>query len=107
MKQIFLITMGLLLSSVSFADKVIDVRVTRKGFQPARIEVNANETVTLNITREVKITCAKKITVPSENIEKDLPLNKSVSIEFTPTKKGEIAFGCAMNHMLGGVIVVN
>ena len=107
MKHIMLITMGLLLSSVAFADKVIDVKVTRKGFEPARIEVNANEKVTLNITREVKITCAKKVTVPSENIEKDLPLNKAVSVELTPTKKGEIAFGCAMKQMLGGVIVVN
>ena len=99
--------MGLLLSSVAFADKVIDVKVTRKGFEPARIEVNANEKVTLNITREVKITCANKITVPSENIEEYLPLNKTVSVELTPNKKGEIAFGCAMKQMLGGVIVVN
>ena len=107
MKHILVITMGLLISSVAFADKTIDVKVTRKGFEPARIEVNANEKVTLNITREVKITCAKKVTVPSENIEKDLPLNKAVSVELTPTKKGEIAFGCAMKQMLGGVIVVN
>ena len=107
MKHILVITMGLLISSVAFADKTIDVKVTRKGFEPARIEVNANEKVTLNITREVKITCAKKITVPSEGIEKDLPLNKAVSVELTPTKKGEIAFGCAMKQMLGGVIVVN
>ena len=79
----------------------------KKGFEPSRIEVKAGEEVTLNITRKVKATCAKKITVPSENIEKDLPLNKAVAVTFTPSKKGEIKFGCAMKQMLGGVILVN
>ena len=107
MKQIMVITVGLLLAGAAFAENVIDVEVTQKGFEPSRIEVKANEKVTLNITRKVKITCAKKITVPSENIEKDLPFNKTVAIELTAAKKGEIAFGCAMKQMLGGVIIVN
>ena len=107
MNNIILVAIALLFSSAAWAEKTVDVEVTRKGFEPSRIEVNANEKVTLNITRKVKITCAKKITVPSENIEKELPLNKTVSVELTPTKKGEIAFGCAMKQMLGGVIVVN
>ncbi|MEZ4871969.1 MAG: cupredoxin domain-containing protein [Bdellovibrionales bacterium] len=78
-----------------------------KGFEPSRIEVEANEKVTLNITRKTKVTCATEITIPSEKIEKELPLNKTVSVQLTPSKKGEIAFGCAMDQMLGGVIVVN
>ena len=89
------------------AEQSHNVEVTRKGFEPSRIEVKAGEEVTLNITRKVKVTCAKQITVPSENIKKDLPLNKAVSVTFTPSKKGEISFGCAMKQMLGGVIVVN
>ena len=107
MKKTIITAAILLFSGVAFAEKVVDVEVTRKGFEPARIEVKAHEKVTLNIPRRVKIPCAKKITVPSEHIEKALPLNKTVAVELTPTKKGEIAFGCAMNQMLGGVIVVN
>lgn len=107
MKQIVIALIIMGLSGQLFAAQSIVVKVTKKGFEPARIKVKAGEKVTLNITREVKVTCATKVTVPSHSIEKSLPLGKMVSVELTPAKKGEIAFGCAMNHMLGGVIVVN
>ena len=87
--------------------EVHDVEVTGKGFVPSRIKVKAGEKVVLRVKRTVKTTCAKKITVPSKGIVKNLPLNKSVLVEFTPDKRGEIAFGCAMDQMLSGVIVVN
>tara|TARA_B100001248_G_scaffold227481_1_gene185939 strand:- start:4802 stop:5125 length:324 start_codon:yes stop_codon:yes gene_type:complete len=107
MRNIVLIIVGLIMTGSVYASQTVDVKVTQKGFEPARVKVKAGEKVTLNITREVKITCAKKVTVPTHNIEKKLPLGKTVSIELTPSKKGEIAFGCAMDHMLGGVIIVN
>ena len=98
---------GILTSSAALAGQVHSVEVTRKGFVPNRIEVKAGEKVTLNVTRRTKTTCAKKITVPTEGIEKDLPLNKTVQVEFTPKNKGEITFGCAMKQMLSGVVIVN
>ena len=107
MNKLILITFSVMFSGFAFANQEIDVQVTKKGFEPSRIEVKSGEEITLNITRKVKVTCAKKITVPSENIEKDLPLNKKVSVTFTPSQKGEIKFGCAMKQMLGGVIFVN
>ena len=107
MKTLALFLSMIGLSSFAHAGQAHNVEVTQKGFEPSRIEVKAGEEVTLNITRKVKVTCAKKVTVPSEKIEKDLPLNKAVSVTFTPSKKGEIKFGCAMKQMLGGVIVVN
>ena len=106
MKKIILISVfGLLFSMISMA-KTVDVKVTSKGFEPAKIEAKAGEPLTLNITREAKITCAKKITIPSMDVTKDLPLNKMVSVEVTPKEKGEIKFGCAMDQMLGGAIIV-
>ena len=96
----------LLFSSVSFA-KTVEMKVTKKGYEPARFEVKAGEKVTLKITRETDATCATEITMPSEGIDQDLPLGKTVTVEFTAKKKGEIAFGCHMDHMIGGVIVVN
>ncbi|MCH2533417.1 MAG: cupredoxin domain-containing protein [Bdellovibrionales bacterium] len=106
MKSLTLIILLFGISTAAIASQSYNVEVTKKGFEPSRIEVNTGEKLILNITRKVKTTCAKKITVPSENIEKDLPFNKTVSIVFTPNKKGEISFGCAMKQMLGGVIFV-
>ena len=84
-----------------------DIEVTSKGFEPGRIMVKSGEEVVLRVTRKVKATCAKKISIPSKNIVKDLPLNKPVLVSFTAGEKGEIAFGCAMEQMLSGVVVVN
>ena len=107
MKHTILISiLGLLFSSLAIASTV-EVKVTSKGFEPAKIEAKAGEKVTLNITRTAKVTCAKKITIPSMDITKDLPLNKMVSLDITAKEKGEIKFGCAMDQMLGGAIIVN
>ena len=96
----------MLFSSIASA-KVVEMKVTKKGYEPSRFEVNKGEEVTLKITRETKATCATEITMPSEDIDVDLPLGKTVEVKFTAKKKGEIAFGCHMDHMIGGVIVVN
>ena len=107
MKVALIFAIGLFASSFAAAEQIVDVQVTSKGFEPPRIEVKPNEKVTLNITRKVDVTCAKKVAIPSLGIEKDLPLNKTVAVELKSLERGEIAFGCAMKQMLGGVIVVN
>lgn len=38
-------------------------------------------------------------------VREKLPLNKPVSIEFTPTKTGEVRYACGMG-MMGGVLLV-
>ncbi|MCB0379194.1 MAG: cupredoxin domain-containing protein [Bdellovibrionales bacterium] len=106
MKKIFLMLILIRVVNPAFAGQSVEVTVTNKGFEPSKISAKAGEPITLNITRKAKITCAKKITVPSMNIEKELPFNKTVAVAITPSKKGEIKFGCAMKQMLGGVIIV-
>lgn len=86
--------------------KTVKVKVTKKGFVPARIEAQAGEELTLKITRKVKATCAKDITVPSMDIHEQLPLNKTVTITLTPQDKGEVIFGCSMHQMIGGLLIV-
>jgi len=39
-------------------------------------------------------------------IKATLPLNKPVTVNFTPKKAGELKYGCAMNKMIGGVLSV-
>ena len=50
-------------------------------------------------------TCGTEVVFPSLDIERALPLNEAVVIEFTPAKPGDLAFACGMNMLHGTVIV--
>ena len=79
--------------------------VTEKGYEPSSLKVKAGEPVTLKITRKTNATCAREITVPSQKLKVDLPLNKEVTVKVASLSKGEIKFGCAMDLMIGGVMI--
>ena len=97
-------------SSIAFASasksKVIELKVTENGFEPNAIDVEPGTSVTLKVTRETDATCATAIQIPSKNLKRDLPLNRSVSIELGKLEKGEIRFACGMD-MLSGKIPVH
>ena len=84
----------------------IELSVTEKGFEPNKIDVTPDKPVQLNITRKTDDTCATSIQIPSMKIKKELPLNKTVSINLGQLNKGEIRFGCGMNMMDSGMIYV-
>lgn len=84
----------------------IDLSVTEKGFEPKTIDVKPGSDVVLNVTRKTDTTCAKQIQVPSKKVKMDLPLNKSVEVALGKLEKGEIRFGCGMNMMEAGQILV-
>lgn len=115
MKKMFLsvvlVFCGLSVSAAESAKKSeavkMEVSVTENGFEPSTITVKPGSNVTLNITRKTDATCAMQVEVPSKKIKKDLPLNKMVAVEIGTVKKGEIAFGCGMNMMVGARILVN
>lgn len=95
--------------TVTFAKdskQVVNLTVTEKGFEPNSVNVKPGETVVLNITRKTDSTCATKIQVPAKKIKADLPLNKTVSVDLGTLEKGEIRFGCGMDMMEGGKILV-
>lgn len=83
----------------------VNLLVTEKGFEPSTINVTPGTNVELKITRKTNSTCAREILIPSKNIKKELPLNKTVNIQTGKLGKGEITFACGMN-MVTGVIVV-
>lgn len=89
------------------AKQVVNIEVVETGFTPKEIKVKPNIPVVLQITRKTDSTCSTEIEIPSKKIKKDLPLNKTVSIEVGALKKGEIAFGCGMKMMDAGKIFVN
>lgn len=81
------------------------VQVTDSGFEPARLLLKPGTPARIIFTRTSDKTCATAVVFPSLKIQRDLPLNKPVVIEFTLPRSGEIGFACGMN-MLKGTIVV-
>jgi plastocyanin domain-containing protein len=88
------------------AGKTVEMSVTEKGFEPAVVKVKKGEPVTLVITRKTEKTCATEIVIDEEKISTKLPLNKAVTVSFTPKKAGDMKYGCAMGKMIGGVLKV-
>jgi plastocyanin domain-containing protein len=84
----------------------IAMEVTGDGFVPANVTVKAGTPVTLVITRKTDETCATDILIDGTDIKTALPLNKPVEVAWTPTKAGKVKFGCAMDMMIGGVLLV-
>jgi plastocyanin domain-containing protein len=87
------------------ANKVSMV-VTDKGFEPQNLRVKKGEPVTLTITRTSDATCATEIVIDEYKVKTPLPLNTPVTVTFTPSKTGQLKYGCAMQKMIGGVITI-
>ena len=85
--------------------KTIHLNVTEKGFEPNRVKVAKGEPLKLVVTRKTDATCAKEITIPDEDVRAVLPLDKPVTLAFTPKKSGDLKYSCGMG-MIGGVIEV-
>lgn len=87
--------------------QTIKVEVTETGFVPSSIDVAPGTNVTLEVTRTTEQTCSTEIQIPTKKVGKTaLPLGKLVSIALGKLGKGEIRFGCGMNMMDSGKIIV-
>jgi plastocyanin len=80
------------------------VTVTDKGFEPARVSVQAGQPARITFRRTTDDTCATEVVFPSLKIRRALPLHEDVEIELTPAA-GEIAFVCGMDMLRGTVVV--
>jgi plastocyanin domain-containing protein len=69
------------------------------------VKAKKGEKLRLVVTRKTDRTCAKEIVVKDHGIEKELPLDKPVTVEFTPAKSGEIRYACGMGHITGIVFI--
>jgi hypothetical protein len=85
--------------------QTVNIVVSEKGFEPSTIRLKRDIPARLTFVRKIEETCATEVVIADFGITRDLPLNKSVVIEFTPNKTGEFNFACEMN-MVGGKIVV-
>jgi plastocyanin domain-containing protein len=86
--------------------RTIKMTVTKKGFVPAQIKVKKGQPLHMLITRKTDETCATEIEIQEAKISTDLPLNKEVAVDFTPTTSGEVRYACGMG-MVSGVLLVD
>lgn len=108
MKQLIigiLFTLSLQPAFAKTKDQIVEIQVTEKGFEPSSMNVKPGVPVFLKITRKTDSTCATQIKISSKKIEKELPLNKTVTVALGKLDKGEIRFGCGMDMMTGQIIV--
>lgn len=85
--------------------KVIDIKISGGEYQPASVTIPKNVPVRLNFTRDAKPSCGDVLLFPALKIRKELPVNKTVSIDLPPSKAGKLEFTCGMNMMKGSVVV--
>lgn len=86
--------------------QVVNVAVGSDNFDPSRIRLAAGTPVRLLFTRTSDETCATQIKLPAFDIGPvDLPLNETVTVEFTPTEAGDFAFVCGMDMQEGALMV--
>ncbi len=91
---------------VAAGTRSIEMKVTEDGFQPGNVTLKKGEPVKFIVTRVTDATCATELLIADTDIKAELPLNKPVEIAWTPTKAGQVKFGCAMDMMVGGMLLV-
>ncbi|PSR14429.1 hypothetical protein C8255_24155 [filamentous cyanobacterium CCP3] len=75
------------------------------GYDPSEIVVRLGQPVRLNFYRKDPSSCLEAVRFPEFRIAKDLPVNQTTAIEFTPTQPGRYEFTCGMNMFRGTVEV--
>ena len=80
------------------------VEVTGNGFEPSSLKLKAGVPAKVTFVRKTDETCAKEVVIKEYKIDRKLPLNEAVTVEFTPSK-GEFTFACGMNMIKGKLIV--
>jgi plastocyanin domain-containing protein len=84
--------------------QVATVEINDKGFEPGSLKLKAGAPAKVTFVRKTDETCAKEVVIRDYKIERKLPLNEPVTVEFTP-RKGEFVFACGMNMLKGKLIV--
>ncbi len=96
---------GIAEGTVKNGVRTVQVAVTDEGFVPSKVKAMKGEKVRLVVTRKTDHTCAKEIVIKDAGIHQALPLDRAVTVEFTPKKSGEIRYACGMD-MSSGVVLV-
>lgn len=81
------------------------IEITQNGYQPSSLRLKRGVPARLSFVRRTEQTCATEVVFADYGIRRELPLNKTIIISFTPNKTGEFTFACGMNMVRGKLIV--
>jgi plastocyanin domain-containing protein len=84
--------------------QTVAAEVTDKGFEPSSLKLKAGTPAKVTFVRKTDANCAKEVVIKEYKINRKLPLNEPVIVEFTP-RKGEFTFACGMDMIKGTLIV--
>ncbi len=87
------------------APRVVAVRVSGRGFEPATISARAAERLDLVFTRQPGPTCATSVVFPTLNLTRELPEGQPVRVAVTAPERGALVFHCSYGHLRGEVRV--
>ena len=85
-------------------EDTVDVLV-KGGYQPSTIAISYGKKIKINFKRVDESSCLQEVVFPDFKIKRFLPLNKTVTIEISPDKKGVYNFHCGMAMFHGKLIV--
>lgn len=74
-------------------------------YSPSVIKAKVGLPVQINFRREESNECSRYVNFPDFKIRKELPEGQTVTIQFTPSRKGEFIFTCDMSMYQGRLIV--
>ena len=84
----------------------LTIVVENGTYQPARIQVPANQSVVLSFLRKDSSPCSETVLFPALKLSETLPLNKVKNITLPAMQEGEYDFHCQMQMYRGRLLVV-
>lgn len=87
------------------APRTIEMALTDAGLAPAELKVAKGEAVHLGITRKTDRTCMTQVVIADVGVKQELPLNKTVYVDFTPSRSGSFRILCGMGMEFGKLVV--
>lgn len=83
----------------------IFVTVDEKGYTPSSLTAPGGQKVRVTFKRTSDVGCGQQVVFPALKIQKDLPLDKAVSVDLTMPASGSLGFQCGMGMYKGAVLV--
>ncbi len=81
------------------------IEISENGYRPDSIKLRRGVPAKLTFIRTTDATCGTEIVIPNYAINKALPLNVPVVVNFNPRRSGEFAFTCGMGMLRGKLVV--
>ncbi|MFA5773534.1 MAG: cupredoxin domain-containing protein [Candidatus Paceibacterota bacterium] len=75
------------------------------GYSPEVISIPKGKTTQITFLRKDPTACLEEVILGDFKIKRQLPLNKRVTIDISPTKIGEFTYSCSMGMYHGKIIV--